>query len=138
MRRRLRQDQSRPTIAYTTSQFVFQDEKKDVAATIAEIRELLKQFDASRVEANRRLQTRINHVLGRIGRFCADPASGYGDEAAAYKLDNTLIVVAFDETRLEIIDAASSEGRSDDADVRGAVQKYHQCTNGELPLMVNR
>ena len=123
LRRRLREDQARPNIVYTTSQFVFQDEKKEVDATIAEIRELLRQFDGSRVEANRRLQTRINHVLGRVSRFCADPASVEGEESAAYKLDNTLIIVAFDETRLEILDQANLPGGSGSADVQGAMHK---------------
>ena len=68
---------------------------------------------------NKRVVTRINHVLGRLSRFVTttDPDG----KIREYKEDQSLIVGALDETRLEILERAQNE--SEDVSEVGQVNQ---------------
>lgn len=100
LRRELKKDLARPHVhVYVTPNFDFELEQREISDSIRSITDLINDYDGSNVELGNRIRSRINHVLGRIGRIPDD----VNDDASNFRGDNIIIVSALEEDLAEAI-----------------------------------
>ncbi|XP_063922677.1 uncharacterized protein LOC135137071 [Zophobas morio] len=108
LRRKLREDMNRPNLQYSTPNFDFDLEKAEVDQSIAELRTMLSVYDGINTDMDKRIQTKVNHLMGRIRRFEVGEDK---DDQKAYKEDNLILVESLEEMRLQIMEQVSDVDR---------------------------
>uniref|UniRef100_V5GJP0 Uncharacterized protein n=1 Tax=Anoplophora glabripennis TaxID=217634 RepID=V5GJP0_ANOGL len=112
LKRELRKDLARPEVhQYTTPNFDFEVEKRELNESIRSVTELVNDYDGINPEIGSRVCSRINHILGRLIRIPDD----ISEEISNYRGDNIVIVSALEEELVEIkqrnqLGAASASG----------------------------
>lgn len=97
LKRELRKDLARPEVhIYTTPNFDFEIEKRELNESIRSVTELVNDYDGNS-EIGARVQSRINHILGRLSRLPED-----SEEISSYRGDNIITVSALEEELVEI------------------------------------
>lgn len=101
LRRELKKDLARPeTHVYVTPNFEFNLEQRELNDSIKSVTDLVNDYDGINVELGNRIRSRINHILGRLGRIPENTS----DEICNYRGDNIIVVSALEEELAEIIE----------------------------------
>lgn len=99
LKRELKKDLARPHVhIYTVPNFDFELEKREISESIKSLTDLVNDYDGLNSEVGNRLQSRLNHVLGRLGRLPDD----VNDEISIFRGDNIIVVSALEEDLEEI------------------------------------
>lgn len=128
LKRELKKDLARPEAhIYTLPNFDFEVEKRELNDSIKSVTELVDDYDGINLDLGHRIRSRINHILGRLGRLPED----VNDDISNYRGDNIVIVSALEGDLDEI-----SEKNQRGEDVAAAIRTRNVHSSDRVPKSV--